>query len=51
MCACDGSFVCSRCKGTPFDPNYLLDEPDPITPAEFDKLVEQYVEPWDGQWV
>jgi hypothetical protein len=23
MCACSESFVCSRCKGTPFDPYYL----------------------------
>lgn len=38
MCACEPGFTCSRCAGTPFDPMYLFDEPDPITPAEFDVL-------------
>lgn len=41
MCACEPGFTCSGCAGTPFDPMYLLDEPDPITPAEFDLLTER----------
>ena len=27
MCACEPGFVCSRCQGTPHDPNYVEDEP------------------------
>jgi len=51
VCACEPGFTCSRCRDTPFDPLYWTKEPDPLTPDEFDKLVEQYVEPWGGEWV
>ena len=50
MCGCQDSFVCSRCQGTPFDPYYELEAPEPLTLAEFDVLVEQYVEPWSGEF-
>lgn len=42
MCACEGSYVCSQCKGTPFDPNYEDDAVEPVTPMEFDAFVDQY---------
>lgn len=42
MCGCEGSFVCSKCKGTPFDPYYLLDEPEPLTEPFFAELVESH---------
>lgn len=45
MCACEGSFVCAACKGTPFDPRYLEDAPEPLTADEFDTLAE----PYDGR--
>lgn len=38
MCACDHDFTCSRCAGTPFDPRYIEDAHEPITPQEFDIL-------------
>ena len=40
MCACEPGFTCSRCAGTPFDPMYLFDEPDPLTEPEFAELAE-----------
>ena len=49
MCACEPSFVCSQCKGTPFDPDYDHDA-EPMSPQEFDVLVDRYVEPWEGVW-
>ena len=39
MCACEPGFVCRQCAGTPFDPNYLLDEPEPLSEGEFDDLL------------
>ncbi len=38
MCACEGSFVCSKCADTPFDPSYGADEYEPMDTAEFDEL-------------
>ena len=39
MCACEPGFVCRQCAGTPFDPNYLLDEPEPMSEEAFDDLL------------
>jgi len=50
MCACDVGFICKQCAGTPFDPSYDFDQ-EPISPQEFDALVESYVTPWEGEWV
>ncbi len=38
MCSCEPSFVCARCKGTPFDPHYEADER--LTEDDFDALAE-----------
>ena len=48
MCACDSDFTCGACKDTPQDGRYFLDEPDELTPTEFDKLCDSR-EP-DGSW-
>ena len=32
MCACDATFTCSRCAGSRFGPNYLLEDPEPNDP-------------------
>jgi len=41
MCACNESFVCSRCKGTPFDPAYYDDEPGPMSEEAFGDLMHE----------
>lgn len=38
MCACEGSFVCAKCAGTPFDPNYEADAYEPMSEPDFDEL-------------
>ena len=49
MCACEPGWICRQCAGTPFDPYYFLEEPDELTPAEFDKLTERpRGEIWEG---
>ena len=48
MCSCEPGWICRQCAGTPFDPYYFLDEPDELTPAEFDKLAG--VREPDGSW-
>jgi hypothetical protein len=51
MCACEGSFVCAKCAGTPFDPRYEEDAHEPMSEQEFDALVETYrADEWQG-WV
>lgn len=45
MCACEPSFVCSQCVGTPFDPRYEEDAHEPMDTAEFDGLVNE-----DTRW-
>lgn len=42
MCSCTWNFTCSRCAGTPFDPRYLEDEPEPVSD---DYFYEMAVEP------
>ena len=38
MCACEPSYVCSKCAGTPQDWRVELDEPEPLTLDTFDYL-------------
>jgi hypothetical protein len=45
MCGCEASFVCSKCAGTPFDPNYEADAHEPMDTGEFDALVVERSEP------
>jgi hypothetical protein len=43
VCACEGSYVCSKCEGTPFSP--------PMDEAAFAELAaEPFRESWQG-WV
>lgn len=48
VCACEGSFVCSKCAGTPFDPRYEEDAPEPLTADDFDRLTEPER---TGEWI
>lgn len=41
MCACDVGFTCRQCAGTPFDPRYIEDAHEPMSPWEFDLLVAE----------
>ena len=41
MCACDWNYTCLSCRGTPFDPHYLDDEPEPLTEPDFSALVDE----------
>jgi hypothetical protein len=41
VCACTEFFVCSRCKGTPFDPAYYDDEPGPMSEEAFGDLMHE----------
>jgi hypothetical protein len=43
MCGCEGSFVCSRCAGTPFDPRYMDDEPAELSLEQFEDLMVERV--------
>lgn len=54
MCACEGSYVCSRCEGTPFSPYYEEDAHEPMADEMFDGLVADRSGPWtfgDQGWV
>jgi len=44
MCGCEATFVCSKCKGTPFDPDYV--DVEPMDEAEFDLVIAQDTTPW-----
>lgn len=50
MCSCEPGFVCRRCAGTPFDPNYAEDDPPPLTGDEFDALTLSRPSP-DQVWL
>ena len=50
MCACEGSFVCSKCEGTPFDYRYEADAFEPMDTAEFDELTRWPVGEWWSGW-
>lgn len=41
MCACEPGFTCTRCVGTPFDPAYLDNAPEPVTPELFDDFTRE----------
>jgi hypothetical protein len=41
MCACEPDFTCLRCAGTPADPRYLWDEPEPPEPEPFVRELER----------
>jgi hypothetical protein len=43
VCACTHNFTCSRCAGTPFDPRYLDDEPEPLSLEQFEDLMVERV--------
>jgi hypothetical protein len=44
VCGCDWNFLCSRCRDTPADPMYLLDEPDPVDPLAENILLDEIAE-------
>lgn len=48
MCSCEGSFVCKRCEGAPFDPYYWLTEPEPVSVEEFEQLSREGFTSWEG---
>jgi len=50
VCACEPGFTCSKCAGTPFDPMYVFDEPEPMEVAEFDELTRWPVGEWWSGW-
>lgn len=39
MCNCEPSFTCARCKGTPFDPAYDVDDVPPVSMDIFEDLM------------
>jgi hypothetical protein len=51
VCACEGSYVCSKCEGTPFSPHYEADAHEPLDEPAFAELAaEPFRESWQG-WI